>query len=605
MDTAWAFPWATPAMLAAWTALGVGVPALAWALHLRHRLQQLQRGAQAQQQQWQELFDTLDIGLMVFDAEDRLLQWNAGCALLYPALAGQMQVGQPFEDLLRRAVALNLVPEATGREDDWITQRMAQHRQPRGPLLQRMADGRWRRTTERYLAGGGMLSYSIDVTRLVAQGEGLEQARRDAEAARLRLLEVIEVLPASLEWFDADDRLVLANGHSRQMFPLIQHLFAERPTFETLVRANHAAGGMPKLKGTIDDWLAMRLPQRRQAKVEQLLDVSGRWVRLYERRTGDGGNLSVRLDVTEEVAQRAAAEAAQRQLQDAIEALPDGFALYDADDRLILCNQRYRTIYRESAPAMQPGTRFMDVLRYGLAQGQYPQAAGREQAWLAERLRAHREPGPPVLQELPGNRWLRIDERRTRSGGVAGVRTDVTALVRREQTLLSLNQQLDQANARLAELLGQDAETGAAHRSAFGQALQAEWRRAQRHGAPLAVLVLAVTTDAAPENVTPALRGLAAHLASCVRRPGDLLARVDIQRLALLLPHTSTAALTLLAQRCAQGCSAAVAGWPLYIGGASSDTAPPPESPETLLAQALAALQPVAPPGPAADPTDA
>jgi uncharacterized protein involved in exopolysaccharide biosynthesis len=58
-----------------------------------------------------------------------------------------------------------------------------------------------------------------------------------------------------------------------------------------------------------------------------------------------------------------------------------------------------------------------------------------------------------VLQELPGNRWLRIDERRTRDGGVAGVRADVTALVRREQTLEGLNRELDASKSRLERLL--------------------------------------------------------------------------------------------------------------------------------------------------------
>jgi PAS domain-containing protein len=159
------------------------------------------------------------------------------------------------------------------------------------------------------------------------------------------------------------------------------------------------------------------------------------------------------LDVSAEVQERDNAEQARRRLEDAIEALPDGFALFDRDDRLLLCNERYRALYRESAPAIRPGAGFEDLLRYGLAHGQYPEAVGQEAAWLAERLRTHHEPGPPVLQELPGNRWLRIDERRTRDGGVAGVRADVTALVRREQTLERLNQELDESKSRLERLL--------------------------------------------------------------------------------------------------------------------------------------------------------
>lgn len=583
----------------AWTLVLVALAAAAlpsWLAVRWHRRWQLERRqTRAERQQVQQVFDALDIGLLVFDAEDRVHQWNADYERLYPTLAGRIRRGLRFEDMLRGAVHDGVVPEAAGREEAWIAERVAQHRRPQGPILRRMQDGRWRRITERYLADGGMLSYSIDVTTLVEQGEALKAARAEAEASRNRLLEALEVLPAGIEWFDADDRLVLANGHSRALFPRIAELLAQHPTFEQLVRANHAAGGLPNLPEDIDTWLQHRLQQRRAGDNDLLLNVTGRWIRLYERRTADGGIVNVRVDVTEEVTQREAAEANRQRLHEAIDALPDGFALYDADDRLILCNERYRTMYRESGPALQPGTRFEDVLRYGLAHGQYPQAAGREETWLAERLRAHREPGPPLLQELPGNRWLRIDERRTRSGGVAGVRADVTAMVRREQTLAALNHDLDQANARLADLLGQDTETGAANATALRRALDAEWARARRHGPPLAVLVVALEAAAdaaaASGNGAPpaelALRqALARALGRCARRPGDLVARVDPDGFALLLPHTGSAGLPALRQRCLEVCRSALGGHAVRVGAAASDDTPAPASAEALYAQA-------------------
>lgn len=586
MDTAWTLVLAAlaAAALPSWLALR-------W--HRRWRLER--RQARADRQQAQQVFDALDIGLLVLDADDRVRQWNVDYERLYPVLAGRLRPGLRFEDMLRDAVRDGLVPEAAGREQAWIAERLAQHRRPQGPILRRMQDGRWRRITERYLADGGMLSYSIDVTALVEQGEALQAARAEADAAQARLREAIDMLPAGVELYDAEDRLLLANRHMRELFPLVQHMLDDHPTFEQIVRANHAAGGLPQLPCDIDDWIAQRLASRRTAdSAEHMLHVDGRWLRVCERRTRDGGLIGVRLDATAEVVSVQAAERERQQLQDAIDALPDGFALYDADDRLLLCNERYRTMYRESAPALQPGARFEDLLRYGLAHGQYPQAVGREEAWLAERLHAHREPGPPMLQELPGNRWLRIDERRTRSGGVAGVRADVTALVRREQTLEALNRELDHANARLADLLGQDTETGAANATALRRALAAEWARARRHGPPLAVLV--VHLDAAPDaaaagtdsaHVDPATRqALALALAGCARRPGDLVARMDAHSFALLLPHTGSAGLPALRQRCAEVCRGAVDDRTLHVGAAASDDEPAPASAEDLYVRA-------------------
>lgn len=568
------------------TALAAAALPLLWAVRSHRRWQQLQREVAAERVHWQQVFDALDIGLLVFDADDRVRQWNVDYERLYPALDGRLRAGQRFEDLLRIAIAHGAVPDAKGQEEAWIADRVAAHRRPHEPLLRRMHDGRWRRITERYLPDGGMVSYSIDVTELVEQRQALQAAQQAAAEATARLEEAIEILPAGVELYDADDRLLLANRHMRDMFPRVQHILEGRPTFEQIVRANHAAGGLPNLPCDLDTWLAQRQQARRSAqRAEHMLRVDGRWIRAVEQRTRSGGLIGVRMDISAEMAEREAAERTRRQLEDAIDALPDGFALYDADDRLLLCNERYRSLYRESAPALQPGARFEDVLRYGLAHGQYPQAAGREEAWLAERLRAHREPGPPMLQELPGNRWLRIDERRTRDGGIAGVRADVTALVRREQALEQVNRELDRANARLAELLGQDPETGVANAVSLQQALQAEWARSRRHGPPLTLL--SVQLGPPPVGAVRApLRPLAQALAGCARRPGDLLARTTDHGFGLLLPHTGAAALPTLMQRCREACRDAAGDWPVLRSAAASDALPPPASLDELQARA-------------------
>lgn len=128
-----------------------------------------------------------------------------------------------------------------------------------------------------------------------------------------------------------------------------------------------------------------------------------------------------------EAAERAAV-AAREQLVTAVETLPDGFVLYDRDDRLVIANGRYKEIYAESAPAMVQGTPFRDILRYGLANGQYADAVGREEEWLEERMHKHLNPGPMIEQRLGSGRVLRIFERKTPDGGSVGLRVDVTEL---------------------------------------------------------------------------------------------------------------------------------------------------------------------------------
>jgi diguanylate cyclase (GGDEF)-like protein len=377
---------------------------------------------------WQQLLDHLACGIVLYDAEDRLVLCNADFRRLYPALAAELQPGRRFEDILRSAVARGVIPEAAGRQEEWIAERLRAHAEPAGALVRRMPDGRWRRIVEERLADGSLLAFSVDITEQVAKAEEAERALAEARLARERL-------------------------------------------------------------------------------------------------------------------------------DDAIEALPDGFALFDADDRLVVCNARFRELYAASAPAVTIGARFEDILRYGLARGQYPQAVGREEEWLAERLHRHLNPGSPQLQQLPGNRWLRIDERRTRRGGIAGVRTEVTELVRREQQLVDLNAQLDEALARLEQVSETDALTGIANRRHFDRRLAEEWSRVDRYGTPFALLLVDVdhfkryNDRQGHQQGDRCLREVAQVLLACARRPTDLVARYGGEEFAVLLPHTTHEAAATQAQR--------------------------------------------------------
>ncbi len=153
-----------------------------------------------------------------------------------------------------------------------------------------------------------------------------------------------------------------------------------------------------------------------------------------------------------ESAERQLAQA-QAQLIDAIETMSEGFVLYDAADRLILCNGRYREVYPESADLIVPGVPFEVVLRRGVARGQYPQAIGREEEWLAARLAIHRQTHVDFEQEVANGRWLQVIERRTQDGGTVGIRIDITEQKRRERELLQAKEAAETASRTKTEFL--------------------------------------------------------------------------------------------------------------------------------------------------------
>ncbi|RVG76680.1 HAMP domain-containing protein [Sinorhizobium meliloti] len=150
---------------------------------------------------------------------------------------------------------------------------------------------------------------------------------------------------------------------------------------------------------------------------------------------------------------RAVAEARQR-LIDAIESISEGFALYDSEDRLLVCNNRYREIlYPGLDDAVVSGTHFEAIIRAAAERGLIEDAIGREQEWLAERLEAHRNPTGTLLQQRGPDRWIQISERRISGGGTVAVYSDITELKRREQDLSEKSVALEALSAKLAKYL--------------------------------------------------------------------------------------------------------------------------------------------------------
>jgi len=119
---------------------------------------------------------------------------------------------------------------------------------------------------------------------------------------------------------------------------------------------------------------------------------------------------------------------ADERLSAAINSLGDGFALFDANDRLVSCNDKYREFYNLSGDLFKVGNSFEYIVREGIKRGQYPDSAGQEDAWFAQRMSSHRLANSVVEQRLENGRWLKVAESRTPDGGTVGFRVDITEL---------------------------------------------------------------------------------------------------------------------------------------------------------------------------------
>jgi PAS domain S-box-containing protein len=204
-------------------------------------------------------------------------------------------------------------------------------------------------------------------------------------------------------------------------FLWLQNLLLVRPLRQLALAATRMA----------DNDFSVALPTLREDEMGQLI---GAFDAMRKQRKST--ELALLEATQRSQAAQAQAESTKNLLHEAISHVALGFTVYDAQDRLVLCNEAYRTIYETSRDLLVPGATFEDIVRQGAMRGQYPAAQGRIEEWVRERVQQHQSAnGEIVEQQLGDGRWLMITEFRTPSGYIAGNRVDITVL---KQTVRAL-----------------------------------------------------------------------------------------------------------------------------------------------------------------------
>jgi two-component system cell cycle sensor histidine kinase PleC len=137
--------------------------------------------------------------------------------------------------------------------------------------------------------------------------------------------------------------------------------------------------------------------------------------------------IGIAVDITEQKSLAEKTVEADLRLRDAIETIPEAFVLWDAGDRLVLCNSHFQRLHKLPDSAVTPGTSYETVIEVG----SMPEVRTR----LHET--GHHEPGARTFEaQLDDGSWLHISERRTKDGGYVSVGTDITRIKEHEQKLV-------------------------------------------------------------------------------------------------------------------------------------------------------------------------
>ena len=248
-------------------------------------------------------------------------------------------------------------------------------------------------------------------------------------------------------------------------------------------RLQAALGLTPEELRTSEDWISrihpQDLPRHRnatrshlKAETERLeieyryrhADGTWHWARQHGVALRDDHGRAVRLagstgDITAEKRMAEELDKARRQLQDAIEAAAEGFVLFDPQDRIVMCNSRYRSFFEDIADQVRPGNSFESIIRSAVSRGMFPDAGADPEGWLAAVLERRRHPAGPRETRLANGVHLQVSDYMLEDGSRVSVHTNITDLRRRQDELTEAKAEIESALQQLTEALDQQTAT--------------------------------------------------------------------------------------------------------------------------------------------------
>ncbi len=299
------------------------------------------------------------------------------------------------------------------------------------------------------------------IDRLMGDRAALE---RLVEEHRL-LKETIEHSPAKYCVYDEDDKLIIWNKAYEEAHPEAFRRLAEQTDPQPL---SYADVVRCELEGTLpdddlEDAVHERVERQRRANGEARDHYysSIGWLRITKYRVPSGAVAGMAIDVNELKNMEATLEEAQKRaqadrqrLQDAIDNLDDGFVLYDEEDRLVTFNEAYKAQFGPMGSVLIKGTTYEEQATKFAHSGMIPNIEGKEEDFVADLLeKRHSELGLEKTFQAHDGRWIRQRDKKTPSGNIVGLRTNISEHKKREAELSEARETAQLADRAKSEFL--------------------------------------------------------------------------------------------------------------------------------------------------------
>lgn len=259
------------------------------------------------------------------------------------------------------------------------------------------------------------------------------EARSASAQANMRFLHAIETSSDGISFWDAQDRFVLCNQRYRYKIGRIGDRLVPGVTFEHFIWEGIRRGEIKAPPGKAAEIFERRMACHRAATGEPIeLEYGDGWRLVRDQRTPDGGTLVIWTDITalkrKDAELRAAqhdATQARQQFYMAIENSYDGFALWDADDRLVLCNRKYRERAHAAAALLVPGVTFEEFLREGSRLSEMTAPGLDPDGVISRRIELHRRASGEPLEVIRGGCRHVVRDQRMPDGGCLVISTEL------------------------------------------------------------------------------------------------------------------------------------------------------------------------------------
>lgn len=402
-----------------------------------------------------ETLNAIDAGVAIFDSDLNLVRFNHQYKVLCGYHDSEIREGLNLRELIRISMSdQSLEPDEIEQAIKTSTTRLALGNQN---FRFKTRNGNTI-TISRNARPDGSVVETVQNLKLELGNSDVGALEQIARLSHTRMMLALDAIGDGFVVYDANDCLTVYNQQFVELNPHISDLIKPGAHYATMLRAGISRGGLISDGQSEEEIFEQEMERHRNPGVaydRQLED--GRWIRIMEKATEDGGTAGIRTDITElknrelEVVKISSElTATTTHLDTALNNMVQGLCMFDADQRLILCNRQYLEMYGFTPEKIKPGMLLSDIMKYSISLGNYRD----EDAEAALKTRhnpnrlAHRS---TIKQYLRDGRVMAVMNQPMAGGGSIATYQDITRLERHEERLRAYNDKLARSNKELQE----------------------------------------------------------------------------------------------------------------------------------------------------------